>query len=85
MSSKSTPAVTKHSATSRLFGSGKGKNSSRSMTSDTIADDIAAFKKRGGRIEVLGNTPLHSPARASAARSKQNIQGATSGKASAQG
>ena len=85
MSSKSTQTASKHSNTSRLFSSGKGKGPSRSLTSDTIADDIAAFKKRGGRIEVLGNTPLHSPARASAARSKENLQGATSGKASAQG
>lgn len=28
------------------------------LTSQRIAADLAAFKKRGGRIEVLGNTPL---------------------------
>lgn len=27
---------------------------------ETIAADIADFRKRGGRIEVLGNTPLRS-------------------------
>ncbi|GAA0889168.1 hypothetical protein [Rhodanobacter soli] len=85
MSGNPTQAVSKPSTTSRLFGSGKGKSLSRSMTSETIADDIAAFKKYGGRIEVLGNTPLHSPARASAARAKENLQTATSGKASAPG
>ena len=31
---------------------------SRSLTHQSIAADIAAFRKRGGRIEVLGNTPL---------------------------
>ncbi len=32
----------------------------RSMSQQSIADDIAQFRKRGGRIEVLGNTPLRS-------------------------
>jgi hypothetical protein len=30
--------------------------SARALTTQTIADDIAEFRKRGGRIEVLGNT-----------------------------
>lgn len=85
MSPKSTQATNKHSTTSRLFGSGKGKSLSRSMTSETIANDIAAFKKHGGRIEVLGNTPLHTRTQATALRSKDNLQTATSGKASARG
>ena len=83
MSGKSTQVVSKHSTTSRLFGSGKGKSLSRSMTSETIADDIAAFKKYGGRIEVLGNTPLRTRTQTTAPRSKDNPQTATSGKASA--
>ena len=83
MSPKST---SKHSTTSRLFGSGKGKSLSRSMTSETIADDIAAFKKHGGRIEVLGNTPFRTRTQATALRSKDSLQTATSsGKASARG
>jgi len=85
MSRKSTQAVSKHSTTSRLFGPGKGKSLSRSMTSETIADDIAAFKKHGGRIEVLGNTPFRTRTQATAFRSKDNLQAATSGKASARG
>jgi hypothetical protein len=85
MSRKSTQTVSKHSTTSRLFGPGKGKSLSRSMTSETIADDIAAFKKHGGRIEVLGNTPFRTRAQATAFRSKDNLQTATSGKASARG
>lgn len=29
-------------------------------THQSIAADIAAFRKQGGRIEVLGNTPLRA-------------------------
>ena len=36
------------------------------ITRETVADDIAAFKKAGGRIEVLGHTPLRSMAAARA-------------------
>ena len=33
-----------------------------SMSHESIAEDIAAFRKRGGRIEVIGNTPLRTRA-----------------------
>lgn len=33
---------------------------SQSLTHQSINADIAEFRKRGGRIEVLGNTPLRS-------------------------
>jgi hypothetical protein len=33
---------------------------SQSLTHQRITADIAAFRKGGGRIEVLGNTPLRS-------------------------
>lgn len=29
-----------------------------SLSHQSIADDIAAFRKAGGKIEVLGDTPL---------------------------
>jgi hypothetical protein len=49
--------------------------SARKFTRQSIAADIAAFRKRGGRIEVLGNTPLRPNApsqfRSSAAQRKQ--------------
>ena len=35
---------------------------SQSLTHQSINADIAEFRKRGGRIEVLGNTPLRSVA-----------------------
>ena len=37
---------------------------SQSLTHQSINADIAEFRKRGGRIEVLGNTPLRSVATA---------------------
>lgn len=55
MSSKTTSAA-KGSARS-AFSRRPTKAESRYLTSEVIADDIAAFKKRGGNIEVLGNTP----------------------------
>jgi len=44
------------------------------MTSNTIANDIAAFKKNGGRIEVLGNTPFRTHSPAATFRSKTTTQ-----------
>jgi len=35
---------------------------SNSMSRESIAHDIAAFRKRGGRIEVIGTTPLRNRA-----------------------
>ncbi len=36
----------------------QGTANQRNFTSESIAADLAEFRKRGGRIEVLGNTPL---------------------------
>lgn len=55
MSSKSTSAA--KGSTQSAFRRRPTKAESRYLTSEVIADDIAAFKKRGGNIEVLGNTP----------------------------
>lgn len=50
-------------------GSGRSRAASAThLTSQAIASDIAEFKKRGGRIEVLGNTPLRPYASKSASR-----------------
>lgn len=38
----------------------KGKEDRSGLSSEAIAADIAAFRKDGGRIEVLGNTPFRS-------------------------
>lgn len=38
--------------------SSPGSASPKSLTSERIAADIAAFNKAGGRVEVLGNTPF---------------------------
>ena len=83
MSSKPTKAASTNT-TSHMFSAGKSKNLSRSMTSDSIASDIAAFKRRGGHIEVLGNTPFPARAQTTAFRSKGNTQAAPA-KAAARG
>jgi hypothetical protein len=49
-----------------------------SISHQSIADDIAAFRKRGGRIEVLGITPLRT-ATPAAYRSKNTTQAKASG------
>ncbi len=56
---------------SSLFRRARGKSSAQPLTSAMIAADIAAFKKRGGRIEVLGVTP-YRPQVHSAFRSRAN-------------
>ncbi|WP_374379546.1 hypothetical protein [Thermomonas sp.] len=44
------------------------------LTHERIADDLKAFRKRGGRIEVLGNTPLRSANNASPFRSSPELR-----------
>jgi hypothetical protein len=51
----------------------KAKDVGRNLTSETIAADLSAFRKQGGRIEVLGNTPL-SATNVTAFRSKTDAQ-----------
>lgn len=43
-----------------------GSASPKTLTSERIAADIAAFNRAGGHIEVLGNTPFHKPQEAKA-------------------
>lgn len=45
------------SAPLRRSSSGSAASAAH-LTSQRIAADLATFKKSGGRIEVLGNTPL---------------------------
>lgn len=73
MPSKPTKAVIPPTSTSHLFArQSKAKDQSRSMTSETIADDLLAFRKQGGRVEVLGTTPLRMHVNVSTSRSKAN-------------
>lgn len=83
MSRTSAQPVAKRNDPSHLFARSKPKKPARALTSATIAADIAAFKKRGGRIEILGNTPFRP---FTAFRSKGNTPRtapAASGKAAA--
>lgn len=58
MSGQSKTATAATHTPSPAFASRRGRTPAVSLCSETIAADIAAFKKRGGRIEILGNTPL---------------------------
>ena len=59
---------------SHLFASQKVRNRTQTMTSSTIAEHLAAFKKNGGRIEVLGITPFRARSQSNAFRSKATAQ-----------
>lgn len=56
MSRNATQTAAQPKAHSRPAASGKGNHAN--LSHESIADHIAAFRKSGGRIEVLGNTPL---------------------------
>jgi hypothetical protein len=46
------------SKTSHLFATRKSGSQGAQTSSERIAADLAAFRKAGGRIEKLGNTPV---------------------------
>ncbi|MCK9489504.1 MAG: hypothetical protein M0Q42_08945 [Xanthomonadales bacterium] len=62
VASKSIPP----SGTSRLFTSRKAGPMAAKMTSERIAADLAAFRRSGGRIEVLDNYRHRSSTEAAA-------------------
>lgn len=56
---KTAPVTTPVRASAPLRRTSSGAASAAAhLDSQRIAADLAAFKKSGGRIEVLGNTPL---------------------------
>jgi hypothetical protein len=58
MSSSSTPsAATPPKTQPRTAAAAKG---STDLSREAIADHLAAFRKNGGRIEILGTTPLRA-------------------------
>ena len=68
MSNKSASTASKPSNPS-VFSRRQTKTASLDLTSEAIAADIAAFKKRGGRIEVLGTSAYRSHLASSTYRS----------------
>lgn len=77
MSSNSTKTTTRTasraaSAPLRRRSTGSAKSASEGITSESIAADLAAFRKQGGRVEVLGNTPIRPRVNATAFRSRGN-------------
>lgn len=58
--SKTASTKTRQPAASRTRRRSTGRKSDRdaALTSERIAADLAAFRKSGGKIEVLGNTKV---------------------------
>lgn len=59
-SSKTKPATAPRKQVNAPVVASKSKDDKTGLSSETIAADIAAFRKDGGRIEVLGNTPFRT-------------------------
>lgn len=62
----------------RTRSSSRKADGANALTSERIADDLAAFRKSGGKIEVLGNTkvfqsmgPMAAASKAKAASAKK--------------
>ena len=60
MSTKPNPSPSRPASSSQTFSRQKAKPGDRVLTSEAILHDIAEFKKRGGRIDVLA-TPRCGP------------------------
>ena len=73
MSSKPETSPSRPVSTSQTFQRQQAKPGARVLTSEAIHDDIAEFKKRGGRIDVLGNTPLRTKATSAAFHSRSTV------------
>ncbi|WP_305804634.1 hypothetical protein [Stenotrophomonas sp. YIM B06876] len=63
---------TRSTSSPQLKRTAQGKNAGPHITSESIASDVAAFRKQGGHIEVLGITPLR--VNVTAARSRGNTR-----------
>ena len=78
MSSTNATPQTRQPATRRTRTSSRKTNAASMLTSERIAADLAAFRKSGGKIEVLGNTkvfqsmgPMAAASKAKAASAKK--------------
>lgn len=72
MSSKSTSATQRSNTT--FSSRRRTETANRHLTSEVIAADIAAFKREGGHIEVLGNTPYRAHVASTTFRSDANAK-----------
>jgi hypothetical protein len=66
------------SGTSQLFARTKPTERSADITRESLARDLAAFRKTGGKIEVLGNTRTLSSSEERAARTQRTATAAAS-------
>lgn len=55
----------------------RGGDSGRQLTSERLDQHMAAFRAAGGKVEVLGNTPLHKPWRAAGKTTTSNTKQST--------
>lgn len=84
MSTNAKPQSSQPSASrARTRGSARKGDRNATMTSERIAADLAAFRKDGGKIEVLGNTkvfksigPMASSSKTKAAAAKKTATSA---------
>lgn len=53
-----TPAQPKTQPKTQPRAASSAKGSHANLSRESIAEHLAAFRKRGGRIEILGITPL---------------------------
>ena len=65
-------ATSKRKPSSPQLKRSQSKAANFNITSESIASDVAAFRKQGGHIEVLGTTPLR--VNVTAFRSKGNTR-----------
>ena len=59
-------------APARRRAASRVKDANNGITSESIAADLAAFRKEGGRIDVLGTTPIRRQVRGTAFRSRNS-------------
>ncbi len=59
-------------APARRRAASRAKDANNGITSESIAADLAAFRKEGGRIDVLGTTPIRRQVRGTAFRSRNS-------------
>lgn len=64
------------SGTSKLFSRNKSSERGASVTRESLARDLAAFRKTGGKIEVLGNNRTLSPSEEREQRNRRAAQAA---------
>lgn len=64
--------TTRTTSATRRRAASKAKGANNIITRESLAADLAAFRKQGGRIDVLGTTPIRRQVRGSAFSSRNS-------------